>query len=473
MFEIKTQGNNGRKPLATLGDLKLACVELGIPDDKHTLRRASRAFDLYNSEKVEHINDHTFNVKSQYRERLLYQVHISKSGTSYCTCPDWMNYSGDMVLPDVHFHCKHSIAARIWLHHNGNGWRVRRDDKPSRHALGSKIVNDCGTSEAKALQEKLNGSNGTGDTKSPSPHQLDTNDPFQESELLDIAQIEGRSNGDLVHVLSNGEYIISYNGIMKLAEQHSISFEASRHDETHTVIAHARCGSNSRASGKPANGSSTTAAELAKRNAARQLLPLPEIKALEHKAKLEAEFDWQVAKRKCLEIVPDFTFEIIIHDLVKADTLRQAHPSDYNRKEWLLIFDTCKHDAETNGNDDNNGDGDNTPSSDEQRGVIGEKPKPSAQREVRLCHVRFKTHVREHSREFGCLENAIEFQDSLDPTFKEGSYIVDTKTGEVVGNCNDKQRACDRTRFFLANSMQIFYNISSICKIQSIAKGEF
>ncbi len=121
MFEIKKQGNNGRKPLATLGNLKLACVELGISDDKHTLRRASRAFDLYNSGKVEHLNDHTFAVKSQYRERLPYQVHISKSGTSYCTCPDWRNYSGDLVLPDVHFHCKHSIAARIWLHHNGNG----------------------------------------------------------------------------------------------------------------------------------------------------------------------------------------------------------------------------------------------------------------------------------------------------------------------------------------------------------------
>jgi len=41
------------------------------------------------------------------------------------------------------------------------------------------------------------------------------------------------------------------------------------------------------------------------------------------------------------------------------------------------------------------------------------------------------------------------------------------------------QRACRdglssrRTRFFLANSMQIYYNISSIYKRQSIAKGEF
>ena len=74
---------------------------------------------------------------------------------------------------------------------------------------GSKYIeNECGTSETKALQNKLNGSNGTGDIKSPS-HKLDTSDPFQECELKDIAQVEGRSNGELVHRLSNGEYVIS------------------------------------------------------------------------------------------------------------------------------------------------------------------------------------------------------------------------------------------------------------------------
>ena len=360
MFEIKKQGNNGRKPLATLGNLKLACIELGIPDDKHTLRRASRAFDLYNSEKVEHVNDHTFNVKSQYTNRLPYQVWISPTGTSYCTCPDWMNYSGDMVLPDVHFHCKHAISARIWLHHNGNGSKIENE---------AKVKYQNGSRGAAEIEAKLNGdngsdaNNGTGDN--PVHHQLDRSNPFEECELLDIEQIEGRSNGDLVHKLSNGEYIISYRGIMKLAEQHSITFEAARHDETHTVIAHARCGSNSRASGKPANGSSTTAVELAKRNAARQLLPLGEIKAMEHKAKLEGEFDWQVAKRKCLEIVPDFTFDILLNDLVKEGKLEQKHTSDYSRKEWLVIFDACKRDVETNGHDGDGG-GDNTPSSEQQ-----------------------------------------------------------------------------------------------------------
>ena len=347
MLRIGFQANNGRRPLATFGNLKLACVELGISDDKHTVKRAARAFDLYKSEKVEHVNDHTFNVKSQYTNRLPYQVWISPTGTSYCTCPDWMNYSGDMVLPDVHFHCKHAISARIWLHHNGNG-------------NGSKIENEAkvkyrnGSQRAAEIEAKLNGdngsdtNNGTGDNSSP-VSKLDANDPFQEAELLDIEQIEGRSNGDLVYKLNNGEYVISYRGVMKLAEQHNVTFEASRHDETHTVIAQGRCGNNSRASGKPINGSEMTAIELAKRNAARQLLPLPEIKALEHKVKLECEFNWEVAKRKCLEVLPEANLNCIIYDLIRDDKLREAHPSDYKRKEWLLIYDTVKADAETNG----------------------------------------------------------------------------------------------------------------------------
>ena len=116
------------------------------------------------------------------------------------------------------------------MHHNGNG---------------SKITSECGTETAKALQEKLSGDNGTGDTKSPS-HKLDASDPFQECEMLDIDQIEGRSNGDLVHVLSNGEYAVSYQGIMKLATKHNIDFPTVIKDNK-AVIAYARKDSNSRA----------------------------------------------------------------------------------------------------------------------------------------------------------------------------------------------------------------------------------
>ena len=406
MLRLGFQDKNGKVTL-TADNLKYACKVLDIPDDKHTLRRAARAFDLYHSGKIEHISrkafalsgeshrvDHTFNVKSQYTERLPYQVHISavlstekrrslprsKSGVSYCTCPDWMNYSGDMDYPDVHFHCKHAIAARVWLHNNnGNGKRV---------------VNECGTETAKALQDKLNGdggnngsnaNNGNGGNHPPSHdlyQMLDPSNPFDECELRDIEQIEGKGNGEPVHHLSNGEYIISYKGIMALAEKHSVVFEKHKvHKSERTgygeVIAYARLGNNTRMSGKPLNGDFVTAIELAKRNATRQLLPLPEIKALEKKAQLEAEFSWEQAKAKCLELVPNFKLDILIHDLVQADTLRQAHPSDYNRKEWLLIFDACKRDRETNGNDDdddNNGDGDN--------------PSPNNEREAKFTECR-------------------------------------------------------------------------------------
>ena len=424
-------------------------VRLGIPDVPFTHRRIARAFDLFETNKVNEVSreDGIYRVHSQYNDAI-YTVEVNH-GRPHCTCPD-----GKKTV-----FCKHMIASMMTAFEQERG-AIRQRRKPSaqqepkltrnfdydaeveshgeaeaspvcsiaqrmaprrriavketpnpkvkaswvviengqtyvnvwqdlngkiccvcgayykkdcihKQAIrdfydggnGSKrIENYCGSVEAKAIQDKLNGNNGTGDTKSPS-HQLDTSDPFQESEQLDIDQIEGRSNGDLVHKLSNGKYIISYHGIMALAERHKITFEASRHDETRTVIAQGRCGSNSRASGKPINGSEMTALELAKRNAARMLIPLPEIKALQYKAKLEAEFDWQKAKAKCLELVPDFTFDILLNDLVRDGKLEQKHTSDYNRKEWLVIFDACKRDAlrvsrlvesetETNGIDD-------------------------------------------------------------------------------------------------------------------------
>ena len=58
-------------------------------------------------------------------------------------------------------------------------------------------------------------------------------------------------------------------------------------------------GTSERVSGKPINGDVNTALELAKRNAARQLLPYAELKAVEKKAQLESEFSWQKAKAKC------------------------------------------------------------------------------------------------------------------------------------------------------------------------------
>ncbi len=379
-------------------------VKLGIPDHPFTQRRIARAYNLVETNKVNEVSheEGLYRVHSQSDEKI-YTVEVNH-GNPNCTCPD-----GKKTV-----FCKHMIASlmvaqereqkapalvvkkkehnerikaswivtdgtvytTVWQDLNGKiccvcGAYYKRDCIHKQairdfyaDGNGSKITNECGTETAKALQDKLNGNNRTGDNQTPVHHQLDTSNPFQECEQLDIDQIEGRSNGDLVHVLSNGEYVISYRGIMTLADKHGVTFEASRHDETHTVIVYGHRGNNSRASGKTANGSSTTAVELAKRNAARQLLPLPEIKAFEHKAQLKAEFDWEVAKRKCLEIVPDFTLDILINDMVRDGKLEQKHSSDYSRREWLLIFDACKRDAETNGNDDDGGD--DTPSSDEQ-----------------------------------------------------------------------------------------------------------
>jgi hypothetical protein len=350
----EVNNGNGRKPLVTSDNLKFACQELGIPDDAHTLRRAARAFDLYHSGKVEHQRDHTFRVASQYDRQEPYKVmikqtkHLKAGCYAYCTCEDWMNYSGDQDLPDVNFWCKHSIAVLVWLNNNNGSVRCV-DTTPSTGR--KRIANECGTEQAKQLQNKLNSqsdspnNNGNGAQKAPSqPTKLDLNDPFQESESLDIDQIEGRKNGELAWKLRNGEYVISYKGIMTLAEKHSIEFdEVSLNDNT--VIAKAKNG-NERISGKPIYDNANTAIELAKRNAARQLLPLPEIKAVEHKAKLTAEFNWQKAKSKCVELVGEANVSILINDLTQAGKLRQDNPSHYDRTEWLLIYDACKRDAQ-------------------------------------------------------------------------------------------------------------------------------
>jgi hypothetical protein len=79
---------------------------------------------------------------------------------------------------------------------------------------------------------------------------LDLRDPFQESEQNDIDQIEGRSNGELAWKLSNGTWVISYKGIMSLAQKHGITFSDGFNSNTKQVIARARLNSNERVSGK-------------------------------------------------------------------------------------------------------------------------------------------------------------------------------------------------------------------------------
>ena len=433
--------------------IETTAILLGLPVNEPFInRRIAKAFDLVESHKVSQIDDGLFRVQSQYEPDKSYIISTNH-GAPECSCPD-----GKRTV-----WCKHQIAARLFtqnqqsaskliiyinpFNNERNQWAVDEDNKtyivknengkwrctcgkPNckhckaiREHLPKRTVNECGSVEAKALQDKLNGDNGSnnngnGDESSPSHPQLDATNPFEASELLDIAQIEGRGNGELVHKLSNGEYVVSYRGVMALAEHHGI--ELSVREDTNTVIAYARRNGSSRLSGKPVNGSAFTAGELAKRNAARQLLPYPEIKALEKKCKLASEFDWKEAKAKCLEIVPDFKVGIMIHDLVQSK-LRQAHPSDYDRIEWLMIYDACKKDAETN-NDDNNDGGDDSPSSPEWETKLRECQ--DAARNYRRYYI-LKTDLRregiipkEHPKEwddgdFGKLKEECEVDASL------------------------------------------------------------
>jgi len=342
-FQAQNNGN-GRKPLVTSDNLKNACSQLGLPDDKHTLRRAARAFDLYYSDKVEHVNDHTFSVASQYdRNEKPYQVlikptkYLPAGGYAYCTCQDWMNYSGDQDLPDVNFWCKHSIAALIWLHKNGNGNGTRR------------ITNNCGSNEALELQNELNHQVTCqrileNRAKKNVLSNIDPSaKPFLEADTLDANQIL-TGEGSKVHKLSDGSYCISFLGIMHLANKHGIITETLEDTPEGyvTVKAFRPSTKNSRKSVQPVNGSLEVAEGKAKRNAVRMLIPLIDIKTIEHKAKLEFEFSWEKAKRACLKFLLEHCINLIIRDLVQEGYLRQASPSEYNRLEWRLIYETCK-----------------------------------------------------------------------------------------------------------------------------------
>ena len=222
---------------------------------------------------------------------------------------------------------------------------------PSAGVAVSNFLNECGTEQAKQLQDKMNGqltkpgNNGNGAQAPSQPMKLDIRDPFQQSEQNDIDQIEGRKNGELAWNI-NGKYVISYKGIMRLAESHEVAFTDGDNSNTKQVIARARLNGSERISGKLPIPSRATAVELAKRNAARQLLPLVEIKAVEKKAKLKAEFSWQEAYDKCAKLVGGKAqLDCIIFDLVNGGKLRQDNPSHYDRTEWLIIHHACKQDA--------------------------------------------------------------------------------------------------------------------------------
>jgi len=279
----------------------------------------------------------------------------------------------------------------------------RKSDCKHRKAIKeyiskNKIKNEClsasaqagGTGFALEIQEKLNRhlnrlKNSTKGSKDPSQRQLRLDNPFEEADSYDIDQIEGRRNGDLAWKLSNGQYIISYQGVMTLAKRHSIQFSVSIHDDAKLVIATAMNG-DKRASGKEVRfcGLTTTASELAKRNAARQLLPLTEMEAIEKKAQLEAEFDWKAAYEKCAQVAGTrANVDIIINELVTTGKLSQDKKSHYNRTEWLIIYHACAKDD----NDDDGGE--KPPSSNPDLIRIGWKEKFRECKNTALNDTRF------------------------------------------------------------------------------------
>ena len=71
------------------------------------------------------------------------------------------------------------------------------------------------------------------------------------------------------------------------------------------------------------------------------LEPLPELPII-------PSFSWEVAYKKCFEVVGKKAIvNVLIDDLVNWGKLRQASPSEYNRAEWIIIYDWCKKEAET------------------------------------------------------------------------------------------------------------------------------
>ncbi|MBC8462379.1 MAG: SWIM zinc finger family protein, partial [Deltaproteobacteria bacterium] len=218
---------------------------LGLPTDGFIQRRVARAQDLVASNKVSRMDDGIFRVSSQYDVAKSYIVNLN--GDWGCDCPDHQKHTGDSckhMIASMIFAQKHEAKSliikdvteykknvrRAWFIIDGkrriNLWqdlngklccncgayydgdckhkKVIREYLNNDGGNGSKITNECGSEKAKAIQEKLNGQlnsrqdNGNGatggfvtaDNHQQAPSQLDITDPFQQSEQLDIDQIE-------------------------------------------------------------------------------------------------------------------------------------------------------------------------------------------------------------------------------------------------------------------------------------------
>ena len=181
-------------------EIQQTAVRLGIPDHPFVARRIARAYNLVETNKVNEVSheEGLYRVHSQCDDKI-YTVELNH-GNPHCTCPD-----GERTI-----FCKHMIASmmtafeqeqepkltvketpnpkvkaswvvvedgrtyvNVWQDLNGKiccvcGAYYKRDCIHKQlirdfcdGGNGSKVVNECGTSEAKSLQDKLNGNNGT------------------------------------------------------------------------------------------------------------------------------------------------------------------------------------------------------------------------------------------------------------------------------------------------------------------------
>jgi len=388
-------------------EIKGTLAELNLPEHSYYMRRAARALDIVNQDKVHFLGEDVFRVDSQFDAKF-YHVELNH-GNPGCSCEDFKK-NGVM--------CKHMIAATIYNKesqanqltiyddtansHLGRGrWIVTdpkarakfiiyRDGKGNLHCpcnrkdcehrkaireydgggdgRGRVVENECGSETAKELQRKLNGqsdsqgNNGNGAHQAPSQDNIDKSSiPFLEADAMDTQQFFNGNNGN-AHRLSNGEYVISIKGIEKLSEKYGITTKPLKDypkDGYVTVEAFRPDTKNSCKSTQMYVDGFEIAEAKAKRNSCRMLIPIADIRAVEKKYQLECEFSWEAAYEKCAQIAGGKPqCDIFITELIEKGKLPKKSPSEMNRKDYLILWHEIQDDQSNDGGDD-------SPSSDQ------------------------------------------------------------------------------------------------------------
>ena len=87
-----------------------------LPHDRRTIRRVTKAYDLYVRGLVEkNGSPNHYEVKSQSRRDVIHHVHLTTHGG--CTCEDWLraNRRVSDSLPVVDYRCKHLLATCMFV----------------------------------------------------------------------------------------------------------------------------------------------------------------------------------------------------------------------------------------------------------------------------------------------------------------------------------------------------------------------